>query len=90
MNFKVDSWLGSTKEGIFNLRMICERYSDVNQDVYTCFIDYEKAIDRVNHEKIIKCSNDIGIIGKDLKLIVNLYWTQRASIRLEKSLSDDI
>ena len=79
-----------TREGIFNLRMICERYSEVNQDVYACFIDYEKAFDRVNHEKMIKCLNDIGINGKDLKLIVNLYWTQRASIRLEKSLSDEI
>ena len=45
---------------------------------------------RVNHEKMIKCLNDIGINGKDLKLIVNLYWTQRTSIRLEKNLSDEI
>ena len=73
-----------TREGIFNLIMICELYSEVNQDVYACFIDYEKAFDRVNHQKMIKCLNDIGINGKDLKLIVNLYWTERASIRLEK------
>ena len=73
-----------TREGIFNLRIICERYSEVNQDVYACFIDYKKAFDRVNHEKMIKCLYDIGINGNDLKLIVNLYWTQRASIRLVK------
>ena len=78
------------REGIFNLIMICERYSEVNQDVYACFRDYEEAFDRVNHEKMIKCLNDIGINGKDLKLIINLYWTQRASIWLEKSLSDEI
>ena len=48
-----------TREGIFNLRMICERYSEVYRDVYACFIDYEKAFDQVNHEKIIKCLNDI-------------------------------
>ena len=58
--------------------------------MYACFIDYEKAFDWVNHEKMIKCLNDIGKNGKELKLIVNLYWTQRASIRLEKSLSDKI
>ena len=55
-----------------------------------CFIDYEKALDRVYHEKMINCFNDIGINEKDLKMTVNLYWTQKASIRLEKSLSDDI
>ena len=54
-----------TRKGIFNLRMICERYSEVNQDVYACFIDYEKLFDRVNHEKMIKCLNDIGINGKE-------------------------
>ena len=39
---------------------------------------------------MIKCLNDNGINRKDLKLIVNLYWTRRASIRLEKSLSGEI
>ena len=38
-----------TREGIFNLRTICERTLEVNQDVYICFIDYKKAFDRVNH-----------------------------------------
>ena len=61
-----------TGEGIFNSRMVCERCSEVNQDVYACFIDYEKAFNRVNHENMIKCLNDFGINGKDLKLIVNL------------------
>ena len=78
------------REGSFDLRMICKRYSEVNQNVYACFMDYEKAFDRVNHEKIIKCLNDIGVNGRDLKMIVNLYWTHRASIRLDKSLSDEI
>ena len=61
-----------------------------NNDDDACFIDFEKAFDWVNHEEMIKCLNDIGISGKDLKLIVNLYWTQRESIRLEKSVSDGI
>ena len=44
-----------TREGIFNLRTICERTLVVNQDVYICFIDYKKAFDRVNHSKMIEC-----------------------------------
>ena len=48
VNFKVRFMAGkSTREGIFNLRMICELCSEVNQDVYVCFIDYEKAFDGV-------------------------------------------
>ena len=34
-----------TREGIFNLRTICERATDVQKDVYICFIDYTKAFD---------------------------------------------
>ena len=92
LNFKVDSMAGKgTREGIFNFRMICERYSEVNQDVYACFIDCEKAFrPGLIMKKMIKCLNDIGIKGKDLKMIVNLYCTQRAPIRLEESLSDEI
>ena len=75
---------------MFNLRMICERYSEVSQEVYAWFIDYEKVFNRVDYEKIVKCLSDIGVNGKDLKLIVNLYRTQTAYIWLEKSLSDEI
>ena len=79
-----------TREGIFNMRMICERYIEVNKDVYACFIDYEKAFDRVNHENMIDCLKDIGLNGKDISLIINLYWTQQAYIQLENCMSDKI
>ena len=34
-----------TREGIFILRTICERATDVQKDVYICFIDYTKPFD---------------------------------------------
>ncbi|KAG1710423.1 Craniofacial development protein 2 [Nymphon striatum] len=49
-----------TREGIFNIRTICERYIDVNKDIYACFIDYEKAFDRVNHTELIECLKKIA------------------------------
>ena len=33
------------REGIFNLRSICERALEVGKEVYICFIDYTKAFD---------------------------------------------
>lgn len=79
-----------TREGIFNMRMLCERYCEVNKDIYACFIDYEKAFDRVSHESMITCLKNIGLNGKDIRLIVNLYWTQKAYIQLERDLSGEI
>ena len=32
------------REGTFNLRTICERATDVQKDVYICFIDYTKEL----------------------------------------------
>ena len=43
-----------TREGIFNLRIIIQRYLEVQKPVYICFIDYEKARDRVYHERIMQ------------------------------------
>ena len=79
-----------TREGIFNIKMIMEKYLEVKKDVYVCFIDYEKAFDRVSHGKMIQCLNDIGIKGKDIRLIQNLYWTQRSFIRMDNGLSNGI
>ena len=79
-----------TREGIFNLRTIIERYLDNDKILYMCFIDYEKAFDRVNHEKLIQCLQQLDINGKDLKLIRNLYWNQKAFIRTDSGLSPEI
>jgi len=43
-----------TREAIFSLQVLIQRARDVNHDVYACFIDYQKAFDRVKHDKLIK------------------------------------
>ena len=37
-----------TREAIAAIRLLCERCIDHEQDVYMCFVDYEKAYDRVD------------------------------------------
>ena len=39
----------STTEQIFNLRILCEKYLQQQQDLYHVFIDFKKAFDRVWH-----------------------------------------
>ena len=70
--------------------MLCERYCAVSKNIYACFITYEKAFDRVNHESMIKCFKDTELNGKDIRLIVTLYWTQKTYIQLEQDLSGKI
>ena len=70
--------------------LICERHLEVQQDVYICFRDYEKAFDRVRHEPLMQCLSEIGVDGKDIKIIRNLYWDQTASVRIMNELSEEI
>ena len=75
-----------TREGISNLRTICERATDVQKHVYICFIDYTKALDRVKHFKMIECLSEIGIDDKDLQKITKLFWEQSTSVRTESGM----
>ena len=50
-----------TREGLLNLRLLCERHLEVQKDVCICFLDYEKAFDRVRHEPLMQCLREIGV-----------------------------
>ena len=77
-----------TREGIFCLNILGQKHLELNKDMYVCFIDYAKAFDRVKHFELIECLDLIGIDGKDIRIISNLYWHQKAAIRVEEDLSE--
>ena len=80
-----------TREGLLNLRLILRTtFGGTKRCVYICFLDYEKAFDRVRHEPLIQCLREIGVDGKYTKIIRNLYWDQTASVRIMNELSDEI
>ena len=43
-----------TRDGIFAIQALCEQTIEMQKEVYVCFIDYEKAFDKVQHEKMIE------------------------------------
>uniref|UniRef100_A0A8D8Q762 Craniofacial development protein 2 n=1 Tax=Cacopsylla melanoneura TaxID=428564 RepID=A0A8D8Q762_9HEMI len=71
-----------TRDALFSLQVLFQRCRDVNCDIYACFVDYQKAFDRIRHEKMIEILKTIGMDGKDLRIIRNLYWNQTATIKL--------
>src|SRR4029077_7080220 len=50
-----------TRDAIFQLRMISERAMQVGKKVYLCFVDYQKAFDRVRHDKLLEIMEKAGI-----------------------------
>ena len=80
----------TTREEIYNLRTINEIYLEKQNDVYICFIDYEKAFDRVNHDKVIEKLKLAELDGKYIKIIARLHWEQVEVVRKEKGNSEGI
>ena len=50
-----------TRDAIGFMRVISERVLDVNEKICTCFIDWQKAFDRVKWEKLLEILKQIGV-----------------------------
>lgn len=79
-----------TREALFALNVLVQKCRDMQNDVILCFIDYEKAFDRVQHDILLQRLIDVGLDGKDIRIIKNLYWNQRATIRVENTETDSL
>ncbi|KAG1715012.1 Multidrug resistance-associated protein 4 [Nymphon striatum] len=77
-----------TREAIGVMRTISKRYLEHGKDVYVCFIDYEKAFDRVNWTYLLKLLKQLEVDWRDRKLITALYMNQSAVMRVGGNTSD--
>ena len=68
--------------------MILERTVEKQKDLYLCFVDFEKAFDTMQHEELSRMLREIGVDGKDIRPIVNLYWGQKAAVRVENEITE--
>jgi len=79
-----------TREAVFAVQVLVQRCRDVGRDVYVCFIDFSKAFDRVQHDKLMHILRNMGLDGRDLRIISQLYWGQSAFINIDGEQSRDI
>ena len=77
-----------TINAIFALNRLIENALEIGKDIYLCFIDYEKAFDKVRHVELMRILKSIEIDGKDLRLIETLYRKQRVAVRIEDKLTE--
>lgn len=78
------------REALFTMQVLIQRCRDMKCDVFACFIDYTKAFDRCQHQKMISGLRRIGVDDKDIRIIANLYWNQRARVRVEDKLTEQV
>ena len=61
------------------LRVICEKVLDHGKEVFICFVDYEKAFDRVNWIRVMDTLKQLGVDWRDRRLIWELYQAAGSS-----------
>ena len=61
---------------------------EFQKNIYFCFIDYAKAFDCVDHNKLWKILKEMGIPDHLTCLLRNLYAGQEATVRIEDGTTD--
>ena len=70
-----------TRDQIANICWIMEKAREFQENIYCCFIDYEKAFDCVDHNKLWKILKEMGIADDLTCLLRNLYAGQESTVR---------
>ena len=90
------SWIRKgrgTRDQIASILWIMEKAREFQKNIYFCFIDYAKAFDCVDHDKLWKFLKELGIPELRIPdhfncLLRNLYAGQEASVRTRHGTTD--
>ena len=65
-----------------------KKQESARKNIYFCFIDYAKAIDCVDHNKLWKILKDMGLPDHLTYLLRNLYAGQEATVKTRHGTTD--
>ena len=76
------------RDQIANIRWIIEKAREFQKNIYFCFIDYAKAFDCVDPNKLWKILKEMGIPDHLTFLLRNLYVGQESTVRTGHETTD--
>ena len=77
-----------TRDQIANVHWIIKKAREFQKNIYFCFIDYTKAFDHVDHNKLCKILKEMGIPDHLTCFLRNLYAGQEATGRTGQGTTD--
>ena len=77
-----------TRDQITKIHWIMEKAREFQKNIYFCFIDYAKAFDCVDHNKLFKILKEMGIPDHLICLLRNLYAGQEATVKIGHGATD--
>ena len=72
-----------TRDQVANICWIIKKAREFQKNIYFCFIDYAKAFDCVNHNKLWKILQEMGTPGHLICLLRNPYADQEEQLELD-------
>ena len=72
-----------TRDQIANIRWLMEKAREFQKNIYFCFLDYAKAFDCVDHKKLWKILQEMGIPDHLTCLLRNLYAVGKQQLELD-------
>ena len=73
-----------TRDQIANISWIIEKAREFQKNIYFCFIDYAKAFDYVDHNKLWRILKEMRIPNCFTCLLRNLHADQEAIVRTRR------
>ena len=77
-----------TRDQIASIRWIVEKAREFQKNTYFCFIDYAKALDCVDHNKLWKILQEMGMPDHLICLLRNLYAGREPTVRTGHGTTD--
>ena len=77
-----------TRDQIANIYWIIEKAREFQKNIYSCFIDYAKAFDCVDHNRLWKILKEMEVPDHLICLLRNLYAGQEATVRTGHGTTD--
>ena len=78
----------STTEQIFNLKFLCEKYLQHQQDLYHVFTDFRKAFDRVRHATLWATVKKYNMSANLFRVIKHLHVKATSAVLFNGSIGD--
>ena len=78
----------STTEQIFDLRILCEKYLQHQQNLYHVFIDFKKAFDRVWNVALLATMRKYNINANLVRTIEQLYGKATSAVQMNGSIGE--
>ena len=78
-----------TADHILTLKAVVKKYVTKGENkLFACFVDLKKAYDAISHQKLFEHLRKLGLKGKLLDLVENIYQKTKCAVKVNGKLPD--